>query len=207
MSDPALNDSAAVGEVSIVAGHLYGSAPHYYANAKSKGKDVWMTEHYLSPATGTTPEIADAIALAEELHNSLTVGEYNAYVWWGSSATNPFSAPLIDSSNNPNYYGYAMAQFSRFVRPGYLRVNATPNPSPGVYMSAYTGNGHAVIVVINSNATDLSQPILMVNQSIASLTPYQTTVAGGLVQLPAVSVAGNSFTAALPAQSITTFVQ
>ena len=126
------NDSAAVGEVSIVAGHLYGSAPHYYANAKSKGKDVWMTEHYLSPATGTTPEIADAIALAEELHNSLTVGEYNAYVWWGSSATNPFSAPLIDSSNNPNYYGYAMAQFSRFVRPGYLRVNATPNPSPGV---------------------------------------------------------------------------
>ena len=100
-----------------------------------------------------------------------------------------------------------MAQFSRFVRPGYLRVNATPNPSPGVYMSAYTGNGHAVIVVINSNATDLSQPILMVNQSIASLTPYQTTVAGGLVQLPAVSVAGNSFTAALPAQSITTFVQ
>lgn len=207
MSDPTMNDSAAVGEVSIVAGHLYGSAPHYSTNAKSKGKDVWMTEHYLSPATWTTPEIADAIALGEELHTSLTVAQYNAYVWWGSSATNPYSAPLIDANNNPNYYGYAMAQFSRFVRPGYLRVNATQNPSPGVYMSAYTGNGHAVIVLINSNTTDLSQPILMLNQTITSLTPYQTSAAGGLIQLPAISVAGNSFTAALPAQSITTFVQ
>ncbi len=43
-SDPTLNDSNAVGHVSIVAGHTYGVAPFYYTNAKNKGKDVWMTE-------------------------------------------------------------------------------------------------------------------------------------------------------------------
>ena len=43
-SDPTLNDSNAVGYVSIVAGHTYGTNPFYYTNAKNKGKDVWMTE-------------------------------------------------------------------------------------------------------------------------------------------------------------------
>jgi glucuronoarabinoxylan endo-1,4-beta-xylanase len=207
MSDPSLNDSNAEPYISIIGGHLYGSTPSYYTNAKDKGKDVWMTEHYLSPILGSTPEIADAIALAEELHNSMTVGQYNAYVWWGSSATNPYSAALIDDSNNPNYYGYAIAQFARFVRPGYVRVNATATPATGVYLSAYSGNSHSVIVAINSNAFAISLPVTIENQTVTSLTPYQTTVSGGLAAQSAVSVSGGAFTATLPAQSITTFVQ
>ena len=207
MSDPALNDANAVDYISIIGGHLYGGSPYYYANAVSKGKDVWMTEHYLNPISGSTPEIADAIALAEELHNSMTVGQYNAYVWWGSTATNPYSAALIDTSNNPNYFGYAMAQFARFVRPGYLRVNATASPSSGIYLSAYSGSGHAVIVAINSNSTAEAVPITVQNQSVTSLTPTQTTAAGGLTALNPISVTGDTFTPLLPAQSITTFVQ
>ena len=84
LSDPALNDPAAAANISIVGGHLYGASPFYYTNAKNKGKDVWMTEHYLVPTGtgGTTPIMADAIAMAEEIHNSMTVADYNAYVWW-----------------------------------------------------------------------------------------------------------------------------
>jgi glucuronoarabinoxylan endo-1,4-beta-xylanase len=52
MSDPTLADPNAVGHVSIVGGHLYGQAPYYYTNAKNLGKDVWATEHYLTPASG-----------------------------------------------------------------------------------------------------------------------------------------------------------
>jgi glucuronoarabinoxylan endo-1,4-beta-xylanase len=212
MSDTALNDSAAEPYISIIGGHLYGSSPYYYTNAKNKGKDLWMTEHYLSPTSGSTPGITDAIALAEELHNSMTVAQYNAYVWWGSSATNPYSAALIDSSNNPNYFGYAMAQFARFVRPGYVRVSAPATPATGVYLSAYTGNdstgaSHFVIVAINSNTYATSLPISIANATVTSLTPYQTTAAGGLAAQSAVSVSGGSFTYTLPAQSITTFVQ
>ena len=212
MSDTALDDSAAEPYISIIGGHLYGSAPYYYTKAKDKGKEVWMTEHYLSPISGSTPEIADAIALAEELHNSITVGQYNAYVWWGSSATNPYSAALIDDSNNPNYFGYAMAQFARFVRPGYVRVDATATPATGVYLSAYSGsdssgNSHFVIVAINSNTYATALPISIENATVTSLTPYQTTASGGLAAQSAVTVPGGAFTATLPAQSITTFVQ
>jgi glucuronoarabinoxylan endo-1,4-beta-xylanase len=212
MSDPSLNDSNAEPYISIIGGHLYGSTPSYYTNAKDKGKDVWMTEHYLSPVSGSTPEIADAIALAEELHNSMTVGQYNAYVWWGSSATNPYSAALIDDSNNPNYFGYAMAQFARFVRPGYVRVDAPATPAAGVYLSAYSGNdstgtSHFVFVAINSNTYSISLPISVANATVTSLTPYQTTASGGLAKQSAVSVSSGAFTATLPAQSITTYVQ
>jgi glucuronoarabinoxylan endo-1,4-beta-xylanase len=212
MSDTALNDSNAEPYISIIGGHLYGSAPYYYTNAKNKGKDLWMTEHYLSPISGSTPKIADAIALAEELHNSMTVGQYNAYVWWGSSATNPYSSALIDGSNNPNYFGYAMAQFARFVRPGYVRVSAPASPVAGVYLSAYSGsdssgNSHSTIVAINSNTYDVSLPVAIANATVTSLTPYQTTASGGLAAQSAVSVSSGAFTATLPAQSITTFVQ
>ena len=51
LSDPALNDSAAVGNISIMGGHLYGASPFYYTNAENKGKDVWMTEHFLVPVS------------------------------------------------------------------------------------------------------------------------------------------------------------
>jgi glucuronoarabinoxylan endo-1,4-beta-xylanase len=64
-----------------------------------------------------------------------------------------------------------------------------------------------VIVAINSNASATTLPIYIENQTVTSVTPYQTTAAGGLKPLTAVSVSGNNFTVALPAQSITTFVQ
>jgi len=63
LSDAALNDGNAVGNIGIVAGHIYGTAPTYYANAVSKGKEAWQTEHYLSP-TGSQPTINDALAAA-----------------------------------------------------------------------------------------------------------------------------------------------
>ena len=210
LSDATLNNPKAVGNIAIIAGHIYGVSPFYYANAVSKGKEVWMTEHYLSPA-GTQPGITDALAAAKEIHDALTVGQYNAYLWWWALDWNPGDGVtnygLVDTSNNANYYGYAMAQFSRFVRPGYVRVDATATPATGVYLSAYSGDGHSVIVAINTNTYATSLPVSIENQTISSLTPYQTTASGAVAALSAVSVSSGSFTAALPAQSITTFVQ
>jgi glucuronoarabinoxylan endo-1,4-beta-xylanase len=61
-SDPTLADSSAVGNVSIVGGHLYVNgesqgSPFFYTNAENAGNDVWMTERYLTPVSGNTPTI------------------------------------------------------------------------------------------------------------------------------------------------------
>jgi glucuronoarabinoxylan endo-1,4-beta-xylanase len=213
-SNPTLADVNAVGNVSIVGGHIYGVSPSYATNAEAANKDVWMTEHYLTPAgaAGSQPAIADALAVAEEIHDSMTVGSYNAYVWWWiwNNPNDGINYGLINSSVNspvPTYYGYAVGQFSQFIQPGYVRVSATASPVSGVFVSAYKGNGHSVIVAINSNGASQNLSFALSGGTVTSLTPYQTTSTGGLASQAAVSVSSGEFNYTLPAQSIVTFVQ
>jgi glucuronoarabinoxylan endo-1,4-beta-xylanase len=211
-SDPSLDDPNAVGYISIIGGHLYATPTpiFYYTNAENKGKDVWMTEHLLVPANNTAPVMADALTFAEEIHNSMTVADYNAYVYWQGPSYPTNKSPqehLIDQNANPTFYGLAMTQFSRFIRPGYYRYNATATPVSGVYLSAYSGNGHEVIVAINSTSSAVTLPIQIANQTVTSMTPYQTTSSASVSQLSPVTVTNNAFSASLPAQSITTYVQ
>ncbi|MFZ1085260.1 MAG: cellulose binding domain-containing protein [Terracidiphilus sp.] len=207
-SDPALDDPSAVNYISIVGGHLYGASPSYYTNAESKGKDVWMTEHYLNPSTGAEPDMADAITMAEEIHNSMTVGEYNAYVWWwieDEPSENSYIG-MVDVNDNVTFYGLALGQFAKYVRPGYVMVSATNTPSSGVYVSAYKGSGNYVIVAINSNSSATSLPVAITGATVTSFTPYQTTATESMAELSAISLSSDAFTYSLPAQSITTFV-
>ena len=230
---PSLSDATAAAAISIVAGHLYMNGesqgtPSFYSQAVDAGKEVWMTEHYLAPTASypAQPAIADALNAAEEIHNSMVTGQYNAYVWyrmWNDTCAY-VNYGLIDSgiggnatcSNTsaqpkPTYYGYAIGQFSKFIQPGYHRFNATASPSAGVYVSAYSGseNGatHYVIVAINAGAGSSSQTFTLQGATVSSMTPWQTTSTGGLVQQSAVTVSNGSFTSTLPAQSITTFVE
>jgi len=139
----------------------------------------------------------------------MTVGEYNAYVYWwmvNSSGLNYYDG-LIGTNGNMTYVGAALAQFSRFVRPGYDRYAATASPASGVYVSAYGGNGHEVIVAINTNVTADSIAFSIKNQSVSSVTPYETTETAKVAAQAAVTVSGNQFSYSLPGQSITTFVQ
>lgn len=209
-SDVALSDPNAVGNIGIIAGHLYGATPSFYTNAENAGKEVWMTEHYLNPA-GSQPTISDALQAAKEIHQSMTVGDYNAYVWWWVADWNPGTGVtnygLVDTNNNPTYFGWAMAQFAHFIRPGYVRSNATDTSSNNVFISAYKGSSHFVIVAINMNTSPVNQTLTIANQSITSMTPYQTTSSSTMAQQSAVSVTGNQFSYTLPAQSIVTFVQ
>jgi glucuronoarabinoxylan endo-1,4-beta-xylanase len=123
---------------------------------------------------------------------------------------------LIDSSTTnpaPTYFGDAIGQFSKFVQPGYYRYNILPgSPSRGILISAYSGadqagSTHYVIVAINESHNAVSQTFAIDNARVTSMTPYQTSSAGGLKPQAAVSVSGGTFTYSLPAESITTFVQ
>jgi glucuronoarabinoxylan endo-1,4-beta-xylanase len=201
-SDPALNDSRAVGHIGIIAGHIYGVSPSGYANAINKGKEVWMTEHYL-----TGSGISGALAVAKEINDSMSVANYNAYVWWWAHdwPAENYSFGLIDANANVKAAGYAMGQYSKFVRPGYLRYNSTYNPSSNVFVTAYAGSGHHVIVAINMGSSAVNQPFTIQGATVSSLVPHQTSNSETLAQLAPVTVSNGTFTSSLPGQSITTF--
>ena len=213
-SNPTLADPNAVGNVSIVAGHLYGVAPSYQTNAEAANKDVWMTEHATCETSSCTNTITDGLGAAEEVHNSMTVGQYNAYVWWWiwDDPYDSVTYGLINSSTTsplPTYYGAGVGQFSKFIQPGYVRVSATANPLSGVYVSAYSNSAplHYVIVAINANTSSESLTFVLSNGTVTSVTPYETTSTAMIAAQTAVSVSGGQFNYTLPAQSIVTFVQ
>lgn len=208
-SNTALEDPAAEPLISIIGGHLYGASPSVYTLAQQDSKPLWMTEHMFTPA-GSQPVITDALQLAEEINNSMTVGNYSAYVYWWiwDDPNDGINYGLINSNTTaptPTYYGYAIGQYSKFIQPGYVMVSST-EPISGVLDSAYMGDGNLVIVAINENSTATSFPVTIQGQSATSFTPFQTSATNTMTQLAPVSVTGGSFTYTLPAQSITTFV-
>jgi hypothetical protein len=115
------------------------------------------------------------------------------------------SCNLIQSGGAITARGYGIGQFSKFVRPGYYRVDATANPQTNVYVSAYKGDKIA-IVVINNGTSAVSQTFALQGGTATTMTPYVTSSSANMQAGSNISVSNGTFTATLPAQSITTFV-
>lgn len=197
-SDPTLNDATAASYVSIVGGHLYGATIRDYPLARSKGKEVWMTEHLLNDQS-----ISGCMTTAKEIHDCMTIGNMNAYMWWWVISDNN---GLYNKAGVVQKRGYYMGQFAKFVRPGYYRVNATYNPQTNVYVSAYKGGGKAVIVAINMGTAGVSQNFVVSGGSVGSMSRYVTSSTQNIAAGTAVSASSGSYWAWLPGQSVTTFV-
>jgi glucuronoarabinoxylan endo-1,4-beta-xylanase len=218
-TDALLADAKAAANIAIVGGHLYGTQPDYAHTAAKLGKEVWMTEHFLDSVnksaskTAWSTSIDDAIALAKEIHDGMTVAQYNAYVhWWLVNSNDNTPTGLITSTGKPTYFGLGMKHFSYFIRPGYVRYDTTALPLKGVRVSAYgtpagTADNKAVVVLVNENTTDvtLTTSVNAAGRALGSLTPYPTATATFQKQ-PAIGLSGNVFSISLPAKSITTLV-
>jgi glucuronoarabinoxylan endo-1,4-beta-xylanase len=219
-TDALLADPKAAGNISIVGGHLYGGAPSYPGSAEKLGKEVWMTEHFLDSVNKSDSKISwptsidDAIAIADEIHDGLTLSQYNAYVyWWLVNSNDSTPTGLISTSNTLTNFGIGMKHFSYFIRPGYVRYDTTSLPQKGVRVSSFgTPSGatdsKAVVVLVNENAVDvnLTASIHPAGRSLTALTPYRTSATATFERQPAIGVNGNAFSVLLPAKSITTLV-
>jgi glucuronoarabinoxylan endo-1,4-beta-xylanase len=203
-SDPTLSNSVAANNVSIIAGHIYGGFPLSgpYTNALVHGKHVWMTEHYNDnpPTTNITTAVYSAWEISECMNEQMS-----AYIWW--RAYHPALAidDLINGTT-PIVTGYMVAQFANFIRPGYVMVGATFNPSPGVVVTAYTGSNTLVVVAVNTNSMPVLQGFVISGMSVPSVVPTVTSSNLSMVQEPSIPVKSGLFDATLPAQSTVTFV-
>lgn len=196
MSDPVLNDATAVANIDLVGGHIYGAGLVPYPLAVAKGKEVWMTEHL-----DTNYDWPAALGTAKEIHDCLATANFSAYLWW---YLRRYYGPLGEDSVVTKR-GWVMAQFSKFIRPGFFRVTASANPAPGIYVSAYARE-KLVIVAINQSGADVAQTFSIANATLNTVTPWLTSSTADLAAQPVLPVVGGAFTATLPAGSVTTFV-
>ncbi len=201
MSDPILNDATALDNMDILGCHFYGTSVNNMAyplyQQKSAGKELWMTEKYFDDDT-----TGNIMNMSKEIHDSMVTGNMNAYIYWWITWPNG----LATSSGTIYKRAYVLGQFAKFIRPGYKRVDATATPNTNVYVSAYTGDNKAVIVAINTGTSAVSQKFNFQNGSASSVASYVTDSSRNLAAGANIAVTNDSFTAQLPAQSITTFV-
>lgn len=193
-----LSDDGAVANLDIVATHLYGGGIVENALAKTKGKEVWMTEHL-----DTSTTYSAGLATAVEIHDCFTKANFNAYIWWYGKRF----YGLIGQDGLVTKRGYILSHFARFVRPGAVRLGTSPNSTSEVFISAYRNGTKKVVVVINMLAADVKQKITFQNADASSVIPYLTTSSKNVEQGTAIPLSGNNFVYTIPARSIVSFVE
>ncbi|MGE6631926.1 glucuronoxylanase [Bacillus sp. NPDC077027] len=207
ISDPILNDSQALRNMDILGAHLYGTQisqfPYPLFKQRGGGKELWMTEvYYPNSDNNSADRWPEALGVSEHIHHSMVEGDFQAYVWWYIRRSyGPMKEDGMISKR-----GYNMAHFSKFVRPGYVRIDATKNPETNVYVSAYKGDNKVVIVAINKSNTGVNQNFVLQNGSASQVSRWITSSNSNLQPGTDLNVTGNNFWAHLPAQSVTTFV-
>jgi glucuronoarabinoxylan endo-1,4-beta-xylanase len=207
VSDPSLKDSAAAAYVDIIGEHLYGGGPKPYPLAESLNKHYWETEN--SGMGGPNESIGDGINYANKVHNCLVTSKMNAYHYWWLVNNNNDDEGLCNSSGKPTPRMYTIGNFSKFIRPGFVRVDATASPASGITASAYYGAsyGRLVIVVINSGSSGPSMDFTIAGyQGGATAMPWLTDGSHSLARQPSVAISNNAFSYQLKSQSVVTFV-
>ena len=79
-------------------------------------------------------------------------------------------------SNSPTKRLFALGNFSKFVRPGWVRIDTTGSKS-GVYgLTAFKNpsTGDFALVVINSSGASMNVKLALSGATATSVTPYQT---------------------------------
>jgi glucuronoarabinoxylan endo-1,4-beta-xylanase len=200
VSDATLNDAAAAANVEYIGCHLYGSRPKKYTKALDLDKHVWQTEHYFD-----NDDAGSCMKFAKELFDCMN-NEFSAYVWWWMTYDSRSGGKeALWANDAPNHRAWVLAQFSKWVRPGYYRVDATYGPQNGVNVVAFKGDSN-VVVVMNNNTSQQSVTFNYSNATVTTVRKYTSSQSKNGKNEGEIEVSNNSFTTTLDPQSVSTFV-
>ncbi|MEU4407819.1 cellulose binding domain-containing protein [Streptosporangium sp. NPDC023963] len=208
ISDPILNDPVALANMDILGAHLYGTQfsnfPYPLFKQKGAGKELWMTEVYHPNSSDSADLWPQALDVGEHIHRAMVDAEFQAYIWWYIRRS---YGPMREDGQISKR-GAMMAHFARFVRPGYVRVDATANPASNVYVSAYRGGDSSVVIVaVNKGTSAVSQQFTVSNSTgSAAVSSWLTDASRNVAPQGATTMSNGSLTVTLPARSVMTFV-
>jgi glucuronoarabinoxylan endo-1,4-beta-xylanase len=209
-------DKAAWAALDILGVHQYDTQvavpwPDYVA--VEDRVPVWQTE--MSgvkwwPEGTPSASIENGIAVAEWIHNALTVGELNAWCYWWWQAMGDTNEGLLQANGTDTKRHYTFGQFSRYVRPGMTRVDIAGDVPADVLLTAYKGNNNKVVIVaINKGSSEATIPISISGGTApASMMPVVTSGSANenWSEKTAVPVTNGVFTATIGGKTVTTFV-
>lgn len=202
-----LNNSKAMANCDLFGTHMYGTQRSQmdFPALENSGKEIWMTEVYVPNSDADSANRwPESLQVSENIHNAMVVGNMSAYTWWYIRR----SYGLMTEDGKISKRGYNMAQYSKFVRPGAVRIGATEQPTKDVYVSAYKNEDNTIAVVaINKGSEGYAQQFSIGSgEKIVDVDRYRTSSNENLALTEDLENNGSSFFAQLPASSVTTFV-
>lgn len=213
-----LSDADAVKYLGGLSTHPYGRLQlGRWFMQQVYGLALWQTEYSQErPGAPPDPTMTSALAMARVLHDHLT--ELSVAVW------NYYNLTAVDAHyredkkrQNPALIqdgvrfkrAYALGNFAKFVRPGFQRVAATPEPASNVLVTAFKSDDRIVIVAVNANPLPTTQTFRIrgkLRGKLVETVPWVTSERLSLAEQPPVAITGKSFRYALSPRSVTSFV-
>jgi O-glycosyl hydrolase len=219
---PSLDDPASRNVLTHIALHQYNASwdstdragTKEFPGITSSGKRFWQTEvsTLSNPGQHEPPGegIDNALFYARMIHFNMTLAQTNAFLYWWfwSSLTNSGGCLLTVNGNTvkPAARLFAMGQYSRFVRPGWSRIDATTRPAMGVFSSAYRNPAETeiAVVLINNKFAEEKIIIEMTDKKFASLKAWRTSAEENLAALGDLALSNGRVQITLPPKSVTT---
>ena len=198
-TDPILNDASAAANLDIVGGHIYGGGLYDYPLAREKGKEVWMTEHLLGSDAHEINDWSLALTVGKEINDCMKANFY-AYVWW---YIRRFYGLITDDGNITDK-GYVLSQYTKFVRPGAVRVEVDDSAAGRVDVTAYKTDTSFVAVVVNRNDSSVYLDFRIAGGYDGTLTRFTSSERKKMVNDGEIEISNGSFSVAIDAGSVTT---
>jgi len=221
---------------SFIAGHAYWTLnplsnlikkrKELHNTLKDRDLNYWQTEVCLMEETpdvgnghGRDLTMKTALFFARLIHEDLVVSNASAWHWWlGISYANYKDGLIYVFPNQDKSDGtftdskllWSLGNFSRFVRPGSVRVDVSgdgcDNPN-SLMVSAFlnTSDKKLIAVAINYGNSETKMKLNVPGLCIQKAVPYLTSDRPGENLLPG-SPLGKSLDTVVPSRSIVTYV-
>jgi glucuronoarabinoxylan endo-1,4-beta-xylanase len=210
-----LGDPVAAAAVGIMATHDYShmndSVPTRVSPPAALTQPLWETE--VSDETARDLDIGHGIQVAIWVYAAVTTGGASAWHYWQLVNGNPNDGEgLLERSGdltNPPKRLYTVGNFSKFVRPGYVRIETSGSLPPDVYVVSFQNPADGTLAVVGINAGTTDVPLAASLQGTlwpTQMTPWVTSATDSLSAKAAIALSAGNLSASLQAQSVTTFV-
>ncbi|RYP44680.1 hypothetical protein DL768_008883 [Monosporascus sp. mg162] len=198
--------------VGVITGHTYTSGISF---AQPTTRKVWETEcsdlsGRWSTAWYSSGAPGDGYTWANNIYTGLTTGNVSAYLWWVGTqdrATNNNNNEKLILVERDSYQVskrlWAFAQYSRTVRPGAVRVDASGGNSLRTTAFLNT-DGTLAVNVINTGASVASVSIAGTNGT--SVQAWVTDNTHDMDLTTASRAGDGTITGSVPGRAIVTFV-
>ena len=175
---------------------------------KSMGKSLWVTE-VGNLDKGFNNTITEALSWGKRLHDLFTISELNVFCYWWMKSENNALVHMPDANTVlVSLRSWTIGQFSRFIRPGYIRLNTNIASVGNLFVSAYLSpeSTTIVIVCVNLNTSDTSQTFNFANFVPRQYSAYRTSISETIANVENGSINSVNVSFNIKAQSTTTYV-